>query len=366
MESEESMAKGRPLQPLEMTAQTRQQLQKMSLSRSLPQGLVVRARIVLLAADGWSNQAIRDEVKLSATTIGKRRRRFVRQGLNGLYDELRSGAPRTISDEQVARVVQRTLRGQPTHATHWTVRAISQASGLSRDAVHRIWRTYSLQPHRQKHFKLSTDPFFVEKVRDVVGLYLHPPEHAVVLCVDDKTQIQALERSQPLLPLGLGYVEGVTHDYERHGTTTLFAALDIATGEVRTRCTPRHRPQEHLTFLRQLEANVPAGLDVHLVVDNYGTHKHARVKTWLARHPRFKVHCTPTYACWLNQVEIWFNIITRQAIGRGSFRMVSELIDRIDRWTNPWNDNAHPFVWTATADSILAKVKRLCGRISAT
>ena len=332
----------------------------MAKSRSLPHGLVRRAEIVLLAAEGWPNKAIGEAVGLSQVTVGKWRRRFVEHGLNGLYDELRPGAPRSISDEQVAEVVYKTLKTKPEDETQWTVRSMGEETGLTKDAVHRIWRTFGLKPHRTESFKLSTDPFCVDKVRDVVGLYLNPPDHAVVLCVDEKSQVQALERSQPLLPLGLGYAEGVTHDYKRHGTTTLFAALDVATGEVLAQCKPRHRHQEFLQFLRHIDANVPADLDVHLIVDNYGTHKYARVKKWLASRPRCHLHFTPTYASWLNQVEIWFNIITRRAIRRGSFRKVKELIERIERYTAKWNANAHPFVWTATADSILAKVKRLC------
>jgi putative transposase len=232
--------------------------------------------------------------------------------------------------------------------------------------VHRIWQAFGLEPHRQKHFKLSTDPFFVEKVRDIVGLYLHPPENAVVLCVDEKSQIQALERTQPMLPMGLGYVEGVTHDYRRHGTTTLFAALDTVKGKVLTQCRPRHRHQEYLGFLREIEKNVPETLDVHIIVDNYATHKHPRVKRWLAARPRFHVHFTPTYASWLNQVEIWFNRITQQAIRRGSFRSVKELVEKIDQYVRASNTHALPFTWTATADSIFAKVQRLCERISGT
>ena len=225
---------------------------------------------------------------------------------------------------------------------------------------------FGLEPHRQRHFKLSNDPFFVEKVRDIVGLYLHPPENAVVLCVDEKSQLQALERTQPMLPMGFGYVEGVTHDYRRHGTTTLFAALDTAKGKVLTQCRPRHRHQEYLGFLREIEKNVPETLDVHIIVDNYATHKHPRVKRWLAARPRFHVHFTPTYASWLNQVEIWFNRITQQAIRRGTFRSVKELIEKIDQYAGTSNNHAHPFVWTATADSIFAKIQRLCERISGT
>ena len=237
---------------------------------------------------------------------------------------------------------------------------------LAKSTVHRIWQAFGLQPHRQRNFKLSNDPFFIEKLRDIVGLYLHPPENAVVLCVDEKSQIQALQRTQPLLPMGLGYVEGVTHDYRRHGTTTLFAALDTATGQVLSRCRPRHRHQEYLNFLRQIDQNVPEDLDVHIIVDNYATHKHPRVKRWLALRPRFHVHFTPTYASWLNQVEIWFNRITQQAIRRGTFQSVKELVAKIDQFVRSSNTQAQPFIWTATADSILAKIERLCNRISGT
>ena len=357
---------GRPLPPLELSPSDREQLESMTRSRSLPHGLVRRAEMVLLAAEGWPNEAVAATVGVSRVTVGKWRRRFLENGLPGLHDERRPGAPRSITDEQVAEVVYKTLQTKPPDETQWSVRSMGKETGLSKDAVHRIWRTYGLQPHRQKHFKLSGDPFFVDKVRDIAGLYLHPPEHALVLCVDEKSQIQALERSQPMLPLGLGYVEGITHDYKRHGTTTLLAALDVASGEVMTQCKSRHRHQEFLQFLRHIDANVPEDLDIHLVVDNYATHKHAKVKRWLARRPRFHVHYTPTYASWLNQVEIWFSIITRQAIRRGSFRNVSELVERIERYTAKWNAKARPFVWTATADSILAKVKRLCELISAT
>ncbi len=266
----------------------------------------------------------------------------------------------------MATLLRKTLKTKPTDGTHWTCRSIAPETKLSKSTVQRVWKAFGLQPHRQKHFKLSTDPFFVEKVRDIVGLYLAPPDQALVLCVDEKTQIQALDRTQPLLPLGLGYVEGVTHDYVRHGTTTLFAALNVASGRVLTQTKRRHRHQEFRQFLRHIEASVPKKLDIHLIVDNYATHKHPTVRRWLAARPRFHMHYTPTYASWLNQVEIWFNIITRRAIRRGSFRKVKELIQRIERYTDKWNANAQPFAWTATADSILAKIKRLCQRISAT
>jgi putative transposase len=267
---------------------------------------------------------------------------------------------------RVAQLVRKTLETKPKGGTHWSVRQIAGQTRLSKSTVHRIWRAFGLEPHRQRHFKLSTDPFFVEKVRDIVGLYLNPPQNAVVLCVDEKSQIQALERTQPMLPIGLGYVEGVTHDYRRHGTTTLFAALDTAKGTVLTRCRQRHRHQEYLDFLRQIDRNVPPDLDVHVIVDNYATHKHPRVKRWLAARPRFHVHFTPTYASWLNQVEIWFNRITQRAIRRGTFRSVKELVAKIDQFVENDNQNARPFVWTATADSIFAKVQRLCERISGT
>ena len=237
---------------------------------------------------------------------------------------------------------------------------------MSKSTVHRVWSAFGIQPHRQKQFKLSTDPFFVEKVRDIVGLYLNPPDKAMVLCVDEKSQIQALDRTQPLLPLGLGYVEGVTHDYVRHGTTTLFAALNIATGQVLTTCKKRHRHQEFLSFLRDIEANVPKNLDVHLVIDNYCTHKHEKVRRWIAARPRYHVHYTPTYSSWLNQVEIWFNIITQRAIRRGTFCSVKKLTDTIERFVSEYNAKATPFAWTATADSILKKIERLCHCISGT
>jgi putative transposase len=258
------------------------------------------------------------------------------------------------------------LRRAPKAATHWSCRSLAHESGVSKSTVNRLWRAFGLQPHRQRYFKLSTDPFFVEKVRDIVGLYLNPPDKALVLAVDEKSQIQALERTQPVLPLGLGYVEGVTHDYVRHGTATLFAALEVATGRVLARCARRHRHQEFVSFLRHIEANVPRGLDVHLIVDNYATHKHPTVRHWLATRPRYHVHFTPTYASWLNQVEYWFNIITQRAIRRGTFRSVKQLVARIDDFVTHHNRRATPFVWTATADSILEKIKRLCERISGT
>lgn len=352
--------RGRPLQSITLVPDMQDQLQSMLRSRSLPQGLARRAKIVLLAVDGVSNKEIAEQLGLSRQTVGLWRKRFLEQGLVGIYDELRPGAPRSISDEKIASLIRKTLETKPKDGTHWSCRSIAEETKLSKSTVHRVWKAFGLQPHRQKHFKLSADPFFVEKVRDIVGLYLNPPDKAMVLCVDEKSQIQALNRTQPLLPLGLGYVEGVTHDYVRHGTTTLFAALDIASGRVITQCKKRHRHQEFLQFLRHIDQNVPEGLDLHLVVDNYATHKHAKVKHWLATRPRYHVHYTPTYASWLNQVEIWFNIITQRAIRRGSFRSVRDLIALIDRFVRDYNPKAKPFVWTATADSILEKIQRLC------
>jgi len=360
------MAIGRPKATLVLSEQDREQLEGLASSRSLPAGLVNRARIILLSAGGMTNQQIARQLGMANATVGNWRRRFLRLGVTGLHDELRSGRPRSTSDERVAQLVAKTLRTRPQHGTHWSVRQIACETRWAKSTVHRIWQAFGLQPHRQRHFKLSNDPFFVEKLRDIVGLYLHPPENAVVLCVDEKSQIQALERTQLLLPMGLGYVEGVTHDCRRHETTTLFAALNTATGKVLSCCRHRHRHQEYLDFLSAIERNVPEKLDVHIIVDNYATHKHPRVKRWLAMRPRFHVHFTPTYASWLNQVEIWFNRITQQAIRRGTFLSVKELVAKIDQFVRSSNAQAQPFVWTATADSILAKIERLCNRISGT
>jgi putative transposase len=349
-----------------LSATERQELEALTRSRSMPHVLVSRARIVLLAADRHPNTAIAERLRLSRPTVGLWRRRYRQQRIQGLYDELRPGGPRSIRDEQIATLLRRTLKTKPKDGTHWTCRSLAAETRLSKSTVQRVWQAFGLAPHRQKHFKLSTDPFFVEKVRDIVGLYLHPPDHAAVLCVDEKSQIQALERTQPLLPLGLGYVEGVTHDYVRHGTTTLFAALEITSGQVLAQCKRRHRHQEFLQFLRHLDASVPQHLDVHLIVDNYATHKHGKVRRWLAARRRFHVHYTPTYASWLNQVESWFNIITQRAIRRGTFRHVRDLVAKIEHFTRHYNRHCHPFVWTATADSILAKIERLCKAVAGT
>jgi len=344
----------------------REQLLSMSRSRSLPHSLVRRAKIVLMAADGHTTTEIAMQCELTPPAITHWKKRFVAQGLAGLHDEARPGRPRTHDDEAVAELLARVLHGKPDGATHWSVRSAAAQTGISKSSVARYLSLFGIQPHRSKSFKLSTDSFFVEKVRDIVGLYLSPPTNALVLCVDEKSQCQALERTQPMLPMGLGYLEGVTHDYIRHGTTTLFAALNAATGEVIAQCKPRHRHQEFLAFLRHIDQAVPANLDVHLVVDNYATHKHPRVRAWLARHTRYHMHFTPTYSSWLNQVERWFGLITQQAIRRGSFRNVRQLIASIERYTEQYNQHKRPFVWTATADSILQKVARLCKVISGT
>jgi putative transposase len=360
------MALGRPIPVIELSQEVQKHLQSIANSRSLPHGLVRRAHIVLMAADGINNQTIAKELGLSGRMVGIWRQRFINQGLMGLYDDPRPGGPRSIRDETVVKLIQKTLQGRPRDGSHWSCRSLAKEMNLSKSTVQRVWSAFTIQPHRQKYFTLSTDPFFVEKVRDIVGLYLNPPDKAMVLCVDEKSQIQALDRHQPVLPMGLGYVEGITHQYRRHGTLTLFAALDLASGEVITECKKRHRHQEFLQFLKQIDASVPQALDIHLVVDNYATHKHKKVKQWLATRPRYHVHYTPTYSSWLNQVEIWFNIITQKAIRRGSFSSVKELSKKIDNFVKHYNANCKPFTWTATADSILEKLQRLLKLIPGT
>lgn len=358
---------GRPKnREIVLTQLERKTLVELTRSRTTPHGLVVRANIVLGSANGDTNTAIARRVGVSMPTVNKWRNRFLDSGLLGLYDEHRPGRPRSHDDEKVAGLLQTVLESVPTQGTHWSVRTAAEVTGISKSSVQRYFRLFGIQPHRTKSFKLSTDPYFVEKVRDIVGLYLNPPEHAVVLCVDEKSQIQALERSQPILPMGLGYVEGVTHDYFRHGTTTLFAALDISNGAVLTDCKPRHRHQEFLSFLKRIDKNVPAHLDVHVIADNYGPHKHPKVWKWLANHPRFTMHFTPTYSSWLNQVERWFAYISDKAIRRGSFRSTKELVEKIENFVAHYNQNARPFVWTATADSILKKVEKICKLINGT
>jgi putative transposase len=361
------MPKGFPLPPLQLGQDEIYELEKILNSPSQSQGLAQRAKIVLACQAGGSNAELAAQLGVAHVTVGKWRTRYMQYGISGLHDALRPGRPRSHDDEKVMQMVSLALETKPKDgSTHWTVRSLAEETGVSKSTVHRWMQTFCLQPHRQRTFKLSNDPCFVEKVRDVVGLYLNPPDNALVLCVDEKTQIQALDRTQPLLPMGLGYVEGVTSNYNRHGTTTLFAALDVATGEVLTQCNSKHRHQEFLSFLRKIEDSVPPGLDVHLVLDNYCTHKHHKVRAWLAKRPRFHVHFTPTYSSWLNQVERWLGIITQKVIRRGSFSSVRQLIEKIEYFVNNYNSNTRPFVWTATADSIFEKILRLCERISGT
>ena len=360
------MAVGRPRAEVVLSAEEHAQLTVLAASRSLPHAMVARAQLVLWAAQGENSTVIAERLGWSMPTVGKWRQRFVEQRIAGLHDELRPGRPRRYGDQQVAQLINRVLHSKPDNATHWSVRSVAEATGVSKSTVARYFALFGLQPHRSKSFKLSTDPFFVEKVRDVVGLYLNPPDKALVLCVDEKSQVQALERTQPVLPMGLGYLEGVTHDYYRHGTTTLFAALNVLDGSVITQCKPRHRHQEFLSFLNHLDRNVPVELQVNLIADNYATHKHPRVRAWLARHARYHIHYTPTYASWLNQVERWFGLITHHAIRRGSFRSVRELVQRIDQYVAHHNLHKQPFAWTATADSIFDKLQRLCKLINGT
>lgn len=356
----------RPNKAIKLSAQERAQLESLVVSRSLPHGLVTRARIILHSADGIGSNEVAELCAVSPQTVSRWRRRFRQFRIEGLHDELKSGRPRSIDDERVAELINTVLSEKPKDATQWSVRSVAQASGVSKSQVHRYFQLFGLQPHRNRTFKLSTDPFFIEKVRDICGLYLNPPDKALVLCVDEKSQIQALERTQPMLPMGLGYVEGVTHDYKRHGTTTLFAALNIANGQVITQCKARHRHQEFLSFLRHIDKNVPKDLDIHLVVDNYATHKSPKVKAWLSKRPRYHLHYTPTYASWLNQVERWFGLITQRALRRGSFRNVRELITRIESFVDHYNQSATPFTWVATADSIISKVNKITKVISGT
>jgi putative transposase len=344
---------------LGLTAQERGDLESIVASRSLPHGLVRRANMILLTESGVSIRETARRVKVTPPAVTNWRKRFREQRLAGLHDQFKPGRPRTHTEEDIAVLLNAALTRRPQGATHWSVRDLADETGISKSTVQRYLALFGVQPHRSKSFKLSTDPFFIEKLRDVVGLYLNPPDKALVLCVDEKSQVQALERTQPLLPMGLGYVEGITHDYVRHGTTTLFAALDVANGQVLTQCKARHRHQEFLGFLRHIDASVPEHLDVHLVVDNYGTHKHARVKAWLAKRPRYHVHYTPTYSSWLNQVERWFGLITQRAIRRGSFDSVPDLKRKINDFVEHYNEHPKPFMWTATADSILAKLERL-------
>ena len=352
------------LKPLTLTDDERSKLAAWTRRPKTAQRLALRARIVLAAADGHTNTAIAADLRVTLPTVGKWRQRFLDKRLDGLTDEPRPGPPRTITDARVEEVVTKTLETKPANATHWSTRGMARHTGLSQTAVSRIWRAFGLKPHRAETFKLSSDPYSVEKVRDVVGLYLDPPDRAVVLSVDEKSGAQALDRTQPVLPMTPGQVERGTHDYVRHGTTSLFAALDVATGRVIGTCHRRHRHQEFVKFLAAIDAAVPAedGVTVHLVLDNYATHKTPAVKRWLERHPRFVVHFTPTSASWLNQVERFFAEITEKRIRRGVFRSVRELEQAIEAYLAEHNRNPKPFRWTATADLILRRVEELCKR----
>lgn len=360
------MGIGRPIIGLTLNEMERSELSTIARSRTLPAGITLRAKIVLRCGEGLGTPAIATELGTSVQTACKWRERFRKGGVAALRDEVRSGRPRTIREERVAELLQKTIGTKPKVGTHWSCRSFALEHGVSKSTVQRIWETFQLRPHRHESFKLSTDAHFVEKVVDVTGLYLAPPDKALVLAVDEKSQCQALERTQPALPMGLGHLEGYTHDYCRHGTTTLFAALDVASGKIISRCKPGHRHTEFIAFLRQIDANTPPGLDLHVIVDNYATHKHAKVKLWLARHPRFHFHFTPTYSSWLNQVEIFFSIITKQAIRRGSFSSVKDLTLKIDAFVEAYNKTATPFAWSATAESIFLKLERLLSRISGT
>ncbi len=351
---------GRRMAALVLSDEERAELTSLAARRNTGQALALRARIVLRCATGAENQQVAADLRIDKTTVGKWRRRFVERRLDGLRDEPRSGAPRTIDDARIEAVIVRTLESLPPDATHWSSRGMARTSGLSVSTVQRIWRAFGLQPHRLETFKLSTDPDFVAKVRDVVGLYVAPPARAIVLCVDEKAQIQALDRSQPMLPMRPGQPARRSHDYKRHGTTSLFAALDIATGRVIGKCYARHRAVEFRKFLDEIEAAVPSDLDVHLVIDNYATHKAPIIRNWLNRRPRWHIHLTPTSSSWLNQVERFFALLTERQIRRGIYRSIAALKSAITTFIEQHNANPRPFRWTKSADDILASIERFC------
>jgi transposase len=352
------------MQPLTVTEEEKDKLKLLARRPKSAQAIAQRARIVLNRAAGVSNTEVARKLHLTRSTVGKWRERFRLERLEGLLDEPRPGAPRQIGDDKIEEVVTRTLETMPENRTHWTTRAMAESIGLSQTAIVRIWHAFGLQPHRVENFKLSKDPQFVEKVRDVVGLYMNPPDNAVVLCVDEKSQVQALNRTQPILPLGPGVPARQSDDYERHGVTSLFAALNVATGETISACHRRHRHQEFLKFVARIDASVPGEAEIHLVMDNYGTHKVAKVRNWFARHPRYHVHFTPTSASWLNLVERLFAEVTARCVRRGSYCAVRALEQAMLSYLEKRNKNPKPFVWTADADLILGKVQRLCERIS--
>jgi transposase len=356
------MAIGRPKAILVLTVEERRELESLAhRSRSAP-ALARRARLVLACAEGRDNGVVARRLRMSPVTVGKWRARFVAERVAGLYDEPRPGTPRRIDDAAIEALIVRTLETTPRGATHWSTREMAKATGFSHMTISRVWRAFGLQPHRTETFKLSPDPLLIPKVRDIVGLYLNPPDHAVVLCVDEKSQIQALDRTAPLLPLQPGQAERRTHDYKRHGTTSLFAALDAKTGTVLAETRRRHRSIEFRKFLDHIDAQIPDDLDVHIVLDNYGTHKTPLIQRWLAKRPRFHVHFTPTYGSWLNLVERWFSELTTKQLRRGAHRSVTELERAIWEFVAVRNDAPRPFVWTKSADEILASIARFAHR----
>ena len=350
--------RGRPRQPVFVSDEQREVLERWSRRPKSPHGIAQRARIVLLAADGLANNAVAERVGVNQATVVKWRKRFLERGVDGLIDEPRPGAPRKISDADVEEVIVRTLEDKPTDATHWSTRDLAKQVGMSASSVGRIWRAFGLKPWQTDTFKLSEDPQFIDKVRDVVGIYLNPPDKAVVLCVDEKTNIQALDRTQPSLPMRPGQVERRTHDYKRHGVTDLFAALNIATGEILHQTQPRHRAIEFRKFLDSIDDAVPDSLDVHVVLDNSSTHKTDAINKWLLRHQRFHFHFTPTSSSWLNLVERWFSELTRKKLQRSAHRSVAELTTDLDTWIANWNQDPKPFIWHKTADQILDSLKK--------
>lgn len=360
------MRTGRPIPALRLSQEERETLERWARRPKTAQALAQRARIILCCASGKTNMAVAEKTHLTKQCVGKWRSRFLAKRLDGLLDEARPGAPRTLTDAKIERVIRLTLESTPRHATHWSIRSMAKHCGLSRMAVHRIWQAFALQPHRTETFKLSTDPLFIEKVRDIVGLYLNPPDRALVLCVDEKAQIQALDRTQPLLPMRPGQAERRTHSYIRHGTTSLFAALDTQSGKIISQLHHRHRAKEFRGFLDAIDAEVPGHLEVHLILDNYGTHKTALIHRWLAKRPRFHLHFTPTAASWLNLVERWFAMLTQQQIKRGVHRSIHALEKAIKNYVAFTNENPKPFIWTKTADDILSSVARFCQRTSGT
>jgi transposase len=349
---------------LTLSSEEHEQLTRWARRASSAQSLALRSKIVLACADGGSNAAVAEQLRCDRMTVGKWRARFVEHRLDGLLDEPRAGRPPSISVDQVEDVIVATLESTPPNATHWTRSKMAERTGLSKSTIGEIWRRFDIKPHRVDHFKLSTDPLFIDKLYDVVGLYLNPPEAAVVLCVDEKSQVQALQRSQPALPLMPGMPERRTHDYIRHGTTTLFAALNVADGTVISSLHRRHRASEFKKFLTKIDAQVPDDVDIHLICDNYGTHKHPIIKTWLADHPRVSLHFTPTYSSWLNLVERFFAYVTSDLLQRGDHRSVHSLEADIRDWVKAWNADPKPLVWTKTADQILARLGRLIQRTS--